>query len=124
MLMLLLSVAAAMPIVPDARFALAIYCNPRCDSATVEALDQALASIVAADEFSAHVATPQRIMGMAGAEFDIPTVEGQDALARSEQVLLAVVVRLVAAVVRLVVAVHLAAAVAQPPQLLCRPLEH
>ncbi len=89
MLMLLLSVAAAMPIVPDARFALAIYCNPRCDSATVEALDQALASIVAADEFSAHVATPQRIMGMAGAEFDIPTVEGQDALARSEQVLLA-----------------------------------
>ncbi|MSQ03605.1 MAG: DUF2314 domain-containing protein [Myxococcales bacterium] len=89
MLMLLVSAAAAMPIVPDARFALALYCNPRCTDTTVDALDAALAAIAATDSFSEHVAAPQRIMGMAGAEFAIPAVEGQAALALSEQVLLA-----------------------------------
>ncbi len=90
---------AAPPLVPDARFALALYCNPRCDDATLDALDRALGDVATVDEFSEHTATPARIMGVAGVDFGIPDAQavrdfGPDvddaaALGRSEMVVLA-----------------------------------
>ena len=65
----------APPILPDARFALALYCNPTCDDAVLDALDQALAPLSSVDEFSDHVAVPSRVMGIAGADFGIPDAE-------------------------------------------------
>lgn len=90
---------APLPMVPDARFALALYCNPRCDDAALDALDTALGAIPTADEFSEQAPVPTRVMGVAGAEFGIPdaealrelgpAVDDPAALSRSEMVVLA-----------------------------------
>jgi hypothetical protein len=90
---------ASLPIVPDARFALALYCNPRCDDATLDRLDEALADIESADEFSEHQAVPTRIMGIGTADFGIPDddfiaefgpeIANPEGLKRSEMVVLA-----------------------------------
>ncbi len=89
----------ALPIVPDARFALALYCNPTCGEEVLDALDTALAPIPATDEFSEHAPEPARIMGIAGEEFGIPDpdfvdefgegVQDPAALSASKEVVLA-----------------------------------
>ncbi len=64
-----------LPVPPDARFALAYYCSPTCSNHELDALDSALAAIESSDGFSDHVATPQRIMGLGGADFGIPDAD-------------------------------------------------
>lgn len=98
-MLIFLSAAAALPIVPDARFALALYCNPTCSEAVLDELDVALSPIRSADTFSDHVAVPERIMGIGGVDFGIPDaefvtaygveVDRPEALAASQQVVLA-----------------------------------
>ncbi len=63
------------PAPPDARFALAYYCNPTCTDDELGALDEALEAIETTDGFSDRVATPQRIMGLGGVDFGIPDAE-------------------------------------------------
>ena len=87
------------PPLPDARFALALYCNPTCDESVMATLDEQLGAIESADDFSDRVARPQRIMGLGGVDFGIPDadfvtaygidVDRPESLARSEMVLLA-----------------------------------
>lgn len=87
------------PPLPDARFALALYCNPTCDDGVIATLDERLTSIESADNFSDRVARPQRIMGIGGVDFGIPDadfveaygidVDRPEALAQSQMVLLA-----------------------------------
>ncbi|MBM4392305.1 MAG: hypothetical protein FJ090_14385, partial [Deltaproteobacteria bacterium] len=89
----------ALPVPPDARFALAYYCNPTCTGDDLDALDAALASIESSDGFSDHVARPQRIMGLGGTDFGIPDadfvtaygvgIDDPGALAASQMVVLA-----------------------------------
>lgn len=91
--------AAPPPLPPDARFALALYCNPTCGEDVFTALDGGLQDIVAKSGFPQEAGRPMRIMGAAGPEFGIPDadfvatygvgVDRPDALAKSEQVLLA-----------------------------------
>lgn len=91
--------APTLPVPPDARFALAYYCNPTCTDEDLDALDTALASIESSDGFSEHVASPQRIMGLGGTDFGIPDadfvtaygvgVDDPAALAASQMVVLA-----------------------------------
>ena len=98
-MLLLLAPAYALPIVPDARFALALYCNPTCADTVLDDLDAALAPIASTDSFSDHVAVPQRIMGIGGVDFGIPDadfvaaygvgVDRPEALAASQEVVLA-----------------------------------
>lgn len=98
-MLIFLSAAAALPIVPDARFALALYCNPTCSEAVLDELDAALSPIRSADTFSDHVAVPERIMGIGGTDFGIPDaefvtaygidVDRPEALAASQEVVLA-----------------------------------
>ncbi|GDX81122.1 hypothetical protein LBMAG42_29330 [Deltaproteobacteria bacterium] len=98
-MLIFLSAAAALPIVPDARFALALYCNPTCSESVLDELDAALSPIRSADTFSDHVAVPERIMGIGGTDFGIPDeefvtaygvdVDRPEALAASQEVVLA-----------------------------------
>ncbi len=98
-MLIFLSAAAALPIVPDARFALALYCNPTCSETVLDELDAALSPIRSADTFSDHVAVPERIMGIGGVDFGIPDaefvtaygveVDRPEALAESQEVVLA-----------------------------------
>ncbi|MSQ03453.1 MAG: DUF2314 domain-containing protein [Myxococcales bacterium] len=98
-MLMFLATAAALPIVPDARFALALYCNPTCTDTVLDDLDAALAPIASADSFSDHVAVPQRIMGIGGVDFGIPDADFVEAygvgvdrpasLAASQEVVLA-----------------------------------
>lgn len=91
--------SGAPPIPPDARFALALYCNPRCDDAVLDRLDEALNTIPSDETFSDQVAAPSRIMGLGGVDFGIPDadfiatfgpdVRDPEALTRSEMVVLA-----------------------------------
>ncbi len=91
--------APTLPVPPDARFALAYYCNPTCSDEELDSLDAALASIESSDGFSEHVASPQRIMGLGGTDFGIPDadfvtaygmgVSDPAALAASQMVVLA-----------------------------------
>ena len=91
--------AAPPPLLPDARFALALYCNPTCDETVLNRLDEGLAAIRARDGFAESVTRSGRIMGIAGPEFGIPDaefiatygvgVEQPEALAASQQVVLA-----------------------------------
>lgn len=84
---------------PDARFALALYCNPTCDDRVLDELDRALTPIKAGDGFPERAETPLRIMGIAGPDFGIPDAEyvatygvgitDPSALTRSQEVLLA-----------------------------------
>lgn len=67
------------PAPPDARFALAYYCNPTCTDDDLAALDRNLGSVAAADAFSPRVASPQRIMGLGGVDFGIPDADFVDA---------------------------------------------
>lgn len=60
---------------PDARFALALYCNPTCDDRVLDDLDRALAPVRAGDGFPERAETPLRIMGIAGVDFGIPDAD-------------------------------------------------
>ena len=98
----LLASAAAQappPLPPDARFALALFCDPTCSEEVVTTLDEGLAPIAARAGFPESASRPMRIMGMAGADFGIPDaafvelygvgVDRPEALAKSDEVLLA-----------------------------------
>lgn len=98
----LLAPAAAQappPLPPDARFALALFCNPTCSEEVVETLDDGLAAIAAKFGFSDNATRPIRVMGMAGTDFGIPDaafvelygvgVDRPEELAKSQEVLLA-----------------------------------
>jgi hypothetical protein len=89
----------SLPSPPDARFALALYCNPTCPDEALDALDAALSEIEPADEFGDRAAAPLRIMGIGGTDFGIPDadfvaaygvdVDRPEALAQSQMVVLA-----------------------------------
>lgn len=100
MLLLALAARADTPVLlPDARFALALYCNPTCDDKVLDALDSDLAGIESVEGFSDFQTKPSRIMGIAGTDFGIPDadfieeyghdVDSPEALAKSQQVILA-----------------------------------
>jgi uncharacterized protein YegJ (DUF2314 family) len=87
------------PLSPDARFAVALFCNPTCGTDVFDALDEGLSSIAAKNGFPDSAPKPLRVMGMAGTDFGIPDaafvelygvgVDRPEALAKSEEVLLA-----------------------------------
>ena len=87
------------PLPPDARFALALFCDPTCSDEVMTDLDVALAPIRARNGVPERAAKPLRIMGVAGVEFGIPDaafveafgvgVDRPEALGQSQQVLLA-----------------------------------
>jgi hypothetical protein len=91
--------AAPPPLPPDARFALALFCDPTCDDAVFDAIDASLANIPAKDGFPESATKAVRVMGLAGTEFGIPdaaviaefgvAVDRPEALASSKEVLLA-----------------------------------
>ncbi|MDP2310465.1 MAG: DUF2314 domain-containing protein [Pseudomonadota bacterium] len=87
------------PLSPDARFAVALFCNPTCGIEVIDALDDGLSSIAAKNGFPDSATKPLRVMGMAGTDFGIPDlafvelygvgVDRPEALGKSEEVLLA-----------------------------------
>lgn len=87
-----------LPPAPDARFALALYCNPTCDESVADTLQAALSAIPEASGFAPSAARAERMMGIAGAEFGIPDadfiarygvdVDRPERLALSQEVLL------------------------------------
>jgi len=87
------------PLSPDARFAVALFCNPTCSEEVADTLDAGLSTIAAKNGFPDEAAKPLRVMGMAGTDFGIPDaafvelygvgVDRPEALAKSEEVLLA-----------------------------------
>ncbi len=91
--------AAAASLPPDARFALALYCDPTCSDDVLNRLEEDLASIQGRSGFPATITRPGRIMGIADTAFGIPDqdvidaygvgVDRPESLARSEQVVLA-----------------------------------
>ncbi len=98
----LVALAAAQappPLSPDARFAVALFCNPTCPDEVVDTLDAGLSSIAAKNGFPDSAPRALRVMGMAGTDFGIPDaafvelygvgVDRPDALAKSEEVLIA-----------------------------------
>lgn len=98
--MLLLSTFAfAQTAAPDARFALALFCNPTCDDKVLATLDEELGSIRGRSGFPEVVTQPGRIMGIADESFPIPNadflevygveVDRPEALVKSQQVVLA-----------------------------------
>lgn len=100
MLLSLLAAAYAQDIPsPDARLALALYCNPVCSNDVLDALDDGLRAIRSRDGFGEDVTFPERIMGLAGPEFGIPDaayaaaygidVGDVEKLAASQQVIIA-----------------------------------
>lgn len=99
MMLVLLAAASAQTTLPgDARFALALYCNPTCSDEVLTGLDDDLATIKARSGFSEVMTKPGRIMGIAGTDFGIPDqdfinaygvdVDQPEALMKSEQVVL------------------------------------
>lgn len=86
------------PLQPDARFAIALFCNPTCSEEVVTTLDDGLASIASRDGFPDEATRPLRIMGVAGADFGIPDasfvelygtgVDRPEELAKSQEILL------------------------------------
>lgn len=64
-LRLLLPVASAEPAAVDARFALALYCNPVCSDAVFDGLERDLSAIPAVDGFDDVAVLPGRLMGLA-----------------------------------------------------------
>ena len=60
------------PLSPDARFALALFCNPTCPEDVVDTLDAGLAAIQARSGFPDTAPRAIRVMGIAGTEFGIP----------------------------------------------------
>lgn len=106
LLLWLHALPAAHAAAPDARFALALYCDPVCDDAVLDALEQDLASIPAVNGFEAVARAPGRLMGMASTASDgsrdgfaVPDadfiasygvdVDRPEALSASEEVVLA-----------------------------------
>ncbi len=98
--MLLLSTFAfAQTAAPDARFALALFCNPTCDDKVFAMLDEELGSIRGRSGFPDVVTQPGRIMGIADDSFPIPNadflevygveVDRPEALVKSQQVVIA-----------------------------------
>jgi uncharacterized protein YegJ (DUF2314 family) len=93
------SAQAPPPLSPDARFAFALFCAPTCSDEVIDTLDAGLSSIKARDGFPDEARRPMRIMGMAGADFGVPDatfvelygtgVDRPEALAASQEVLLA-----------------------------------
>lgn len=92
----------------DARFALALYCNPTCDDSVLDALERDLSAIPAVEGFGELADAPGRMMGLADTTaspygkdggFEVPDadylasfgtgVDRPDELARSESVVLA-----------------------------------
>jgi hypothetical protein len=83
---------------PDARFALALYCNPTCSDEVLEQLELDLSSIRGRSGFSEQMTRPGRIMGMADSSFGIPDeafieaygveVDRPESLIKSESVVL------------------------------------
>lgn len=107
---LLLWIHAALPAAhagaPDARFALALYCDPVCDDAVLDQLEQDLAGVPAVNGFDEVATAPGRLMGMANTgsdagtdAFDVPDadfivdygvgVDRPEALSASDEVVLA-----------------------------------
>lgn len=92
-------VPVALPPAPDARFAMALYCNPTCDDAVTDALEAGLTPIAPKSGFPDAATRPIRMMGIAGTDFGIPDdafiaeygvdVDRPEALAASQEVLLA-----------------------------------
>lgn len=100
MLVFALPALAASPVLlPDARFALALYCNPTCGDAVLDQLDADLGGIESVEGFTDFQGKPARVMGIAGTEFGIPDaaavasfgvdVDRPEDLARSSQVVIA-----------------------------------
>ncbi|MEN9786308.1 MAG: hypothetical protein RLZZ299_1572 [Pseudomonadota bacterium] len=92
--------ADAKPIAPvDARFALALWCDPTCPDTVFDTLDAALANVAAVDGLPERVARPSRVMGLAGPEFGVHDaaflaahgvgVDRPEALGAARQVVLA-----------------------------------
>lgn len=83
----------------DARFALALFCNPTCDGTVMDALESDLSSIRGRSGFGDQMSKPGRIMGEADASFGIPDddflaaygvgVDRPEQLKGSQQVLIA-----------------------------------
>ena len=70
--------ADAVPSAPDARFALALWCDPTCPDTVFDTLDAALARIPARDGLPVAPKRPVRVMGMAGPEIGVPDAAFQD----------------------------------------------
>lgn len=99
MLLLLSGLSLAQSVPPDARFALALFCNPDCDDAVLDQLEADLVSIRGRSGFPTRVSKPSRIMGIADSSFEIPDsnfievygvdVDRPEQLAASTEVILA-----------------------------------
>lgn len=100
MLLLVLAAHAESPVLlPDARFALALYCAPTCADSVMDGLDTDLASIESLEGFTDFQGKPARIMGIAGTDFGMPDddflasyghdVDRPEELKKSQQVLIA-----------------------------------
>jgi hypothetical protein len=87
------------PLSPDARFALALFCNPTCGDDVMDTLDQGLSAIAAKNGFPDDAPKPMRVMGLAGTDFGMPDatfielygvgVTRPEALEKSQEVALA-----------------------------------
>ncbi len=75
MLLASIGFALASAALPDARFALALYCNPTCSDEVISGLDDSLASLKSRSGFPQQASKPGRIMGIAGPEFGIPDAD-------------------------------------------------
>jgi len=88
--------------IPDARFGLALYCDPSCDPTLVAALDEALQAVESRRRAPRKAESASRVMGMAAvSEFELPdlevlgslaagvSAEGRATLAGSQEVLVA-----------------------------------
>jgi len=99
MLLLLSGLSLAQSAPPDARFALALFCNPDCDDAVLDQLEADLVTIRGRSGFPERVTKPSRIMGIADSSFEIPDsnfievygveVDRPEQLAASTEVILA-----------------------------------
>ena len=91
--------ADVVPSAPDARFALALWCDPTCPDTVFDTLDAALARIPAREGLPLAPKRPVRVMGMAGPELGVPDaafqetygvgVDRPERLAASQQAILA-----------------------------------
>ncbi len=93
------SAQAPPPLSPDARFALALFCNGTCSADVMDALDEGLSTIPAKNGFPDSASRRLRVMGLAGADFGMPDaafielygqgVDRPEELEKSQEVLLA-----------------------------------
>jgi len=96
------SLAAPPSWIPDARFSLALYCDPSCGDEVIDALDQALGQVESRRRLPSTAKEPLRVMGLTTADdFGRPDVallgsladgvsaEDEAALAASQEVLVA-----------------------------------